>query len=164
MSSEGSPVQSGRGSVSAAGLHVALVVSRFNGDITSRLLEGALACLEEHGAEEGAADVYRVPGAWELPQAAARILETGKHDALVALGCVIRGETSHFEYVAGEASSGLGAVARTSSVPVAFGVLTTDDRVQALARSEEGSSNKGYEVTLGVLEMVELYRALRKST
>jgi 6,7-dimethyl-8-ribityllumazine synthase len=139
---------------------VAIVVARFNSDVTEKLLAGALACLAEHGAEDGAAEIYHVPGAWELPQAAARILGLGRHDALVALGCVIRGETPHFEYVAGEASAGLGAVARASRVPVAFGVLTTEDREQALARAAQGPMNKGYQVTLGVLEMVHLYRGL----
>ncbi len=164
MSSEGSPGGSRRGRVSAVGVRVALLVSRFHEDVTSRLLEGALACLREHGADDDAVDVYRVPGAWELPQAAARVVAAGRHDALVALGCVIRGETPHFEYVAQEASSGLGAVARASAVPIAFGVLTTEDLAQALARSGSGTSNKGYEVALGVLEMVGLYRSLREAT
>ncbi len=163
MTSEGAPTERARGTVSAAGVRIAIVVSRFNEDVTERLLNGALACLEEHGAREGSVDVYHVPGAWELPQAAARVVRGGRHDALVALGCVIRGETPHFDYVASEASSGLGAVARAASIPVAFGVLTTDDRAQALARAAEGPSNKGYEVTLGALEMIRLYERLKGS-
>ncbi len=162
MSSEGAPTERARGTVSAAGVRVAILVSRFNEDVTERLLEGALACLEEHGAEEADVDVYRVPGAWELPQTASRVVHAGRHDALVALGCVIRGETPHFDYVASEASSGLGSVARAARIPVSFGVLTTDDRAQAFARAEEGPSNKGYEVTLGALEMVRLYRTLEQ--
>jgi 6,7-dimethyl-8-ribityllumazine synthase len=146
--------------VPAKDVRIALVVARFNGDVTERLLNGALTCLRERGVAEDRVDVYRVPGAWELPQAARRILALERHHALVALGCVIRGETSHFEYVCDEASRGLGEVARASTVPVAFGVLTTDDHAQAMARAEEGPKNKGYEVTLGALQMVGLYRSL----
>lgn len=162
MSSEGSHAGESRGSVSAAGVRVAVLAARFNGDVTDRLLDGALACLREHGAAEGDVDVYRVPGAWELPQAAARVVGAGRHDAVVALGCVIRGETPHFEYVSAEANRGLGEVARSSAIPVAFGVLTTDDRSQALARAAEGSGNKGYEAALSVLQMVALYRTLER--
>jgi 6,7-dimethyl-8-ribityllumazine synthase len=160
VSSEGSHAERSSGSVSAAGVRVAVLVARFNGDVTERLLEGALACLRTHGAAEGDVDVYRVPGAWELPQAAARVIEAGRHDAIVALGCVIRGETPHFEHVSAEANRGLGAVARGSKAPVAFGVLTTDDRAQAMARAAEGRENKGYEAALSVLQMVALYRSL----
>lgn len=160
MSSEGSHAERSSGSVDAAGVRVAVLVARFNGDVTERLLEGALECLHAHGAVEGDVDVYRVPGAWELPQAAARVVEAGRHDAVVALGCVIRGETPHFEYVSAEANRGLGAVARGSKAPLAFGVLTTDDRAQALARAADGPGNKGYEAALSVLQMVALYRSL----
>ena len=160
MSSEGAPTERARGTVGAAGVRIAILVSRFNADVTDRLLQGALDCLNEHGAEDDLVDVYHVPGAWELPQAAARVVRLGRHDALVALGCVIRGETPHFDYVASEASAGLGEVARSSRIPLAFGVLTTDDRPQALARADDGPGNKGYEVTLGVLEMVALYETL----
>jgi 6,7-dimethyl-8-ribityllumazine synthase len=163
VSSEGTHTGSSRGSVTAADVRVAVLVARFNGDVTDRLLAGALECLREHGAAEEDVSVFHVPGAWELPQAAARILEVGGHDALVALGCVIRGETPHFEYVCDEANRGLGAVARSSRVPVAFGVLTTEDRAQALARAGAGKSgkgNKGYDAALSVLQMVALYRSL----
>lgn len=160
MSSQGSHAEETRGSVDAAGLRVAILVARFNGDITERLLEGAWACLREHGAEDALVDVYRVPGAWELPQAAARVMERGRHDAIVTLGCVIRGETPHFDYVCDEASRGLGEVARGASIPVVFGVLTTNDHAQALARAGEGTGNKGYEVTLAALQMAALYRSL----
>lgn len=145
----------------ATGVRVAVLVARFNADITDRLLAGARACLEEHGAAEADVQVFRVPGAWELPQTAARVLELGSHDALVALGCVIRGETPHFEYVCDEANRGLGEVARASDVPVLFGVLTTNDHAQALARAGEGSANKGYETALAALQMVASYREMR---
>ncbi len=159
MSSEGSSAADRRGAVSAAGLRVSVLVARFNADVTDRLLEGALGCLAEHGARTGDIEVLRVPGAWELPQTAARVVERGGSDAIVALGCVIRGDTPHFDYVCAEASRGLGAVARASGIPVLFGVLTTDDREQALARAGEGTTNKGYETALAAVEMASLYRA-----
>ena len=160
MSTDGSFVDHTRGSQDAKDLRVSIVVSRFNADITDRLLNGALACLEEHGAVREDLDVVHVPGAWELPPTAARVARLDRHDAIIALGCVIRGETPHFDYVCAEASAGLGAVARSAPMPVLFGVLTTDDHAQALARAEEGQDNKGYEAALAALEMVSVYRAL----
>jgi len=140
-------------------VRVTVVAARFNADVTERLVRGALACLVEHGAREEEVEVLRVPGAWELPQTAARLVERDASHAIVALGCVIRGETPHFDYVCAEASSGLGAVARASRIPVLFGVLTTNTREQALARAADGPSNKGYETALAALEMVALYRS-----
>lgn len=160
MTSQGSHTRESRGTVDAAGVRVAVLVARFNADVTERLLEGALSCLREHGAAEGQVDVYRVPGAWELPQAAARVVALHRHDAIVALGCVIRGETPHFDYVCSQANLGLGEVARSSPAPLVFGVLTTENRAQALARAGEGIANKGYEVALAALQMVALYRSL----
>ncbi len=160
MSTDGSFVDNSRGSLHAAGLRLAIVVSRFNADITDRLLRGALACLEEHGGVRDDLEVFHVPGAWELPPTAARIAQLDRHDAIVALGCVIRGDTPHFDYVCAEASAGLGAVARSASIPVLFGVLTTDDHAQALSRAGDGKDNKGYEAALAALEMVAVYRAL----
>lgn len=161
MSSEGTHAHESRGSIDGSGVRAAVLVARFNADITDRLLAGARACFDEHGA--GEVDVHQVPGAWELPQAAARLVALGRHDCIVALGCVIRGETPHFHYVCDEASRGLGAVARGSAVPVLFGVLTTDDHPQALARAGDGPSNKGYEAALSALQMVALYRELEAS-
>ena len=160
MSSQGSPVQDARGSVDAAGLRVAIVVARFNSEITDRLLEGSLDALREHGASDADIEVVRVPGAWELPQTAAWTVAADRFDAVVALGCVIRGGTPHFEYVCSEATRGLGAVARESNVPIAFGVLTTDDSDQAAVRAGEGPDNKGYEAVMAALEMVSVRRAL----
>jgi 6,7-dimethyl-8-ribityllumazine synthase len=137
-----------------------VLAARFNSEITDRLVEGATRALLERGAEAGDVETIRVPGAWELPQAAARAVEAGRFDAIVALGCVIRGETPHFEYVCTEATLGLGAVARSAKIPVAFGVLTTDDLGQARARAGDGPDNKGYEAALAVLEMVAVYRQL----
>jgi 6,7-dimethyl-8-ribityllumazine synthase len=137
-----------------------VVASRFHAEITDRLVEGAHRALFERGAASSDVETLRVPGAWELPQAAARAAEAGRFDAIVALGCVIRGETPHFEYVCTEATLGLGAVARSARIPVAFGVLTTDDEAQARARAGSGPDNKGYEAAHAVLEMVAVYRAL----
>ncbi|HEY6223333.1 MAG TPA: 6,7-dimethyl-8-ribityllumazine synthase, partial [Gemmatimonadales bacterium] len=114
---------------------VAVLVSRYNEIVTRRLLDGARAALVADGIPESRIDVHWVPGAFELPAAAAVAAASGRYHAIVALGCVIRGETPHFEYVAGEAARGLGAVARTAQIAVGFGVLTTDDQAQALARA-----------------------------
>jgi 6,7-dimethyl-8-ribityllumazine synthase len=144
----------------AAGVRTAVLVARFNQDVTDRLLDGARRALLEHGAAPSDVVEVRVPGAWELPQAAARAAESRSFDAIVALGCVIRGETPHFEYVCTEATLGLGAVARSGGVPLAFGVLTTDDAEQARARAGDGRDNKGYEAALAALEMVAVFRRL----
>jgi len=160
LSSGGSPVDLSRGSFDANGLRVAVLAARFNGEITDSLVRGSIAALTEHGASETDITVVRVPGAWELPQAAARAAEAGRFDAIVTLGCVIRGETPHFEFVCQEATLGVGSVARSSDIPVSFGVLTTDDLAQARARAGDGRDNKGYEAAMAVLEIVAVYRAL----
>jgi 6,7-dimethyl-8-ribityllumazine synthase len=144
----------------APGGRVGILVSRFNGDVTGELLEGCRDTLEEFGVGADAVDVYWVPGAWELPQAARRIASLKRHDALIALGCVIRGETPHFDYVAGEASSGLGAVARETDIPIVFGVLTTETLDQAWARASQGEGNKGRELAQSALHMIGLYEGL----
>jgi 6,7-dimethyl-8-ribityllumazine synthase len=113
-----------------------------------------------HGVADGDIDVVRVPGAWELPATAARVAELHRHDAIIALGCVIRGATPHFDHVAGEASSGLGAVARQQSIPVIFGVLTTDTIEQAVERAGTKAGNKGWDAALSALEMINLYGSL----
>lgn len=148
------------GPTPAPGRRVGILVSRFNSDVTGELLGGCRDALEEFGVGAGAVDVYWVPGAWELPQAARRIAALKHHDALIALGCVIRGETSHFDYVAGEASSGLGAVAREIDIPLLFGVLTTDTADQAWARASREAGNKGRELAHSALHMVGLYDGL----
>jgi 6,7-dimethyl-8-ribityllumazine synthase len=163
VSTDGSPVDTLRGGLDSAGLRIAVIVARFNADITDRLLEGAQEALAQHGVRESDVEVVRVPGAWELPQTAARATEAGRFDAVVTLGCVIRGETPHFDYVCQEATLGLGAVARDSDVPVVFGVLTTDDHGQAAARAGRGRDNKGYEAAVAALEMVSVYRGLGSS-
>ena len=148
------------GDLNGAGKRFAILVTRFNNLVTEQLVTGAKDCLLRHGVSEDAIDLYRVPGAWELPVATARVVALGKHDAVIALGCVIRGGTPHFEYVAGEATRGLGAVAREASIPVSLGVLTTDTVDQALERAGTKAGNKGWDAALSALEMAELFRRM----
>ena len=148
------------GTLNGRGRRFTIVLSRFNSLITEQLLQGAVDCLLRHGAEEADITVVRVPGAWELPQVAARVASREGLDAVIALGCVIRGATPHFEYVAGEAARGLGQLARDSAVPVVFGVLTTDTVEQALERAGTKAGNKGWDAALGALELADLYEKL----
>lgn len=145
----------------AAGFRFGLVVSRFNETITTRLRDGARAALTEAGA--AAVDVREcwVPGAFELPQAARELADTGRIDAVVALGCVIRGETPHFDYICRAVANGLMEASGDTGVPMAFGVLTTDNEAQALARAGEGRDNKGFEAAAAAIEMAQLFRRLR---
>jgi 6,7-dimethyl-8-ribityllumazine synthase len=145
----------------AAGCRFALVVSRFNDAITSRLRDGARAALSQAGAAAGDVEEFTVPGAFELPQAARGAAETGRFDAIVALGCVIRGETPHFEYISTAVAHGLMAAAGDTGVPMTFGVLTTDTPAQAIARAGAGEDNKGFEAAAAAIEMAKLFRALR---
>lgn len=149
------------GSARRRGLRILVVVSRFNEVETGQLLEGALACLSEHGLADDDVDVVRVPGAFEIPGTIGVALRRGGYDGIVALGCVIRGETPHFDYVAGEAARGVQALAIEYDVPIGFGVLTTDTREQALARAGGPKGNKGWDTALTTLEMVHLYEGLR---
>jgi 6,7-dimethyl-8-ribityllumazine synthase len=147
----------------AGNARFALVVSRFNDAITSRLLEGARAALLEAGAAADRIAVYMVPGAFELPQAARCAAETGQYEAIVCLGCVIRGETPHFEYISAAVAHGLMEASGETGVPMAFGVLTTDSWEQAEARAGEGRDNKGFEAAAAALEMAELFGSVRKA-
>ena len=137
---------------------VAIVVSRFNPEITDKLVEGALAALKQSGADPAAIPVYRVPGAFEIPLIAKLAALSGKFDAVIALGCVIRGETPHFEYISNQVSLGLGKAALESGIPITFGVLTVDTDAQAEARSGPGTDNKGYEAAMAAVEMIQLAR------
>ena len=134
-----------------------MVVSRFNETITQRLLEGALDGFVRHGVAFDDVDVFWVPGAWELPAAARRVAATERYDALVALGAVIRGDTPHFDYVAGEASRGLSLASADFDIPIAFGVLTCDNLAQAEARAGGEHGNKGWDAALAALEMADLF-------
>ena len=136
-------------------MRVAIVVSRFNDFVTERLLEGAQAALRDAGID--AVDVLRVPGAFEIPMAAQRIAETGKVSAVVCLGCLIRGATPHFEYIAGACANGITAAAASTGVPMSFGVLTTNSVEEALERAAPGPSNKGREAADAAIEMARLF-------
>lgn len=148
------------GSLRGDELRFLIVVSRFNATETDQLLEGAATCLVEHGVAEADIDTVRVPGAFEIPGAVAVALRHGRYDGIVALGCVIRGETPHFEFVAGETARGLQELAMAHDVPIGFGVLTTDTREQALARAGGPHGNKGREAALTTLEMIHVYRGI----
>ena len=145
---------------SVEGKRFALVVARFNSMITEQLLSGARAALREAGVSEQDAEVLYVPGAWELPQAAGRAVRSGRFAAIIALGCVIRGQTAHFDYVAGRANDGLGTVAQEADIPVIFGVLTTENAEQALERADTLGGNKGAEAVGAALEMIALYESI----
>ena len=148
------------GDQNARGLRFGVVVSRFNDFITSNLLIGAMDVFSQYGVKEDDLKVLKVPGAFELPQAARKLCSIGNFDAIICLGAVIRGETSHFDYICAEASRGVGQVGLEFNIPVLFGVLTTENLEQAVARSGSGSLNKGRETALAAVEMASLYRKL----
>ena len=148
------------GDQSSKGLRFGIVVSRFNDFITSNLLVGTLEGFKESGVDKADLKILKVPGAFEIPQAAKKLCSTGSIDAVVCLGAVIRGETSHFDYICAEASRGIGQVGLEFNIPVLFGVLTTENLEQAIARSGSGSSNKGRETALAAVEMAKLYKEM----
>lgn len=149
------------GSLVATGYRFAIVVSRFNEFITSKLLEGALDVLERHGVDmERDVEVAWVPGTWEIPLVALRFAQSRRFDAVICLGCVIRGDTPHFEYIAAEASKGIAQGMLQSGVPITFGVLTTDNIEQAIERAGTKAGNKGGDAALGAIEMVSLLHQL----
>jgi len=141
-------------------MDVVVVASRFNADIVQRLLDGAVTTLESRGLDRDRITVVTVPGAWELPLACRRLAQAGGHHALVALGCVIRGATPHFEYVCAEAARGITDASRDTGLPVAFGLLTCDTHEQALERSGGAAGNKGVDAAEAAVEMAGLARAL----
>lgn len=138
-------------------MRVAIVVSRFNDFVTDRLLAGARAALTDRGLGEGDVDVWHVPGAFEIPMAAQRVAESGKVAAVVCLGCLIRGGTPHFEYIASACAHGITAAAASTGVPMAFGVLTTNSVEEALERAADGPANKGREAADAALDMAQLF-------
>ena len=148
------------GEMQARGMRFGILLGRFNSFIGDRLLEGAIDTLVRHGANEGDIDVVRVPGAYEMPLAAKKMATSGKYDALIALGAVIRGATPHFDYVAGECSKGLSQVSMESGIPVGFGVLTVDTIEQAIERAGTKAGNKGADAAMAAMEMVNLLRKL----
>jgi 6,7-dimethyl-8-ribityllumazine synthase len=154
------PYRTLQGSLDATGLRIGLVASRFNEFITEQLVKGALAVLEERGCQPENISVVKVPGAWELPIAAKAL--TARCDAIIALGAVVRGDTPHFEYVAGGAADGLSRVSLETGVPIAFGVLTTNDMQQAMDRAGGKSGNKGAEAAEVAIELANLLKQLKE--
>ena len=152
------------GELSARGLRFGIAVSRFNSFITDRLLSAAVDALERSGAQSGDVDVVHVPGAFELPLSTKKMAQTGNYDALIAIGCVLRGETTHYDYVCAETSRGLQLAQMDTGVPIIFCVLTCDTLEQAIDRAGLKSGNKGFEAGLGAIEMAQLSRKLRPIT
>ena len=154
--------QATEGNLSANGLKFAIVVAKFNSFITDRLLAAAESTLKRAGAKPEDVEVVKVPGSWELPLAAKALAARKRHDAIIALGAVIRGETPHFDHVCNQAASGLAAVQHESGIPVAFGVLTTNTMEQAIDRAGGKSGNKGHDAAITAIEMADLLRRLRQ--
>lgn len=148
------------GKLDATGLRFGIVVGRFNSFIGERLLEGALDAIVRHGGSDGDVTVARVPGAFEIPLVAQKLAASGKYDALICLGAVIRGSTPHFDYVAAEVSKGVAAVSLESGIPVAFGVLTTDSIEQAIERAGTKAGNKGFEAAVTAIETANLMKVI----
>ncbi len=153
-------MQTVQGMLTADGLSFGIVVSRFNSLVTRHLLDGAVDCLTRHGAADGAITVVHCPGSFEIPQVALPLARSGKVDAVICLGCVIRGETPHFDYIAAEVAKGVAQIAMETGVPTAFGVLTTENLEQALERAGAKSGNKGWEAALTAIELVQLSKKL----
>ena len=148
------------GDLNAEGFKIGIVVSRFNDFITGRLMDGAVDALVRHGALDKDIDVVKVPGAFEIPMTARKMCATKKYDAILCLGAVIRGATPHFNFVAGEAAKGVGNLAMEASIPVLFGILTTENLEQAIERAGAKSGNKGSETALAAIEMISLYKKI----
>jgi 6,7-dimethyl-8-ribityllumazine synthase len=149
------------GKLNAKGLKFGIVVSRFNDFVGERLLTGALDGLIRNGADEGDIEILKVPGAFEIPQVARKMALSKKYDAVICLGAVIRGATPHFDYIAAEVSKGIAMIGLESEVPVAFGVLTTDNLEQAIERAGSKAGNKGWDAALSAVEMANLYREMK---
>ena len=148
------------GMLDAGGSHFAIVVSRFNELITAKLLAGALDCLKRHGCGEEDIEVAWVPGAFELPLVAQKLARSGRFDVVICLGAIVRSDTPHFEYVAGEAAKGIGQVGLDTGVPVTFGVITADNVEQAIERAGVRSGNRGWDAALNAIEMANLLKGL----
>lgn len=149
------------GELKAEGLRFAIVVSRFNSFITERLLAGALDALHRSGAPEASIDIIRIPGAWEFPITVRAVIARNRYDAVICLGAVIRGDTPHFDYVAGQAATGIAQASLQSGIPVAFGVLTTNTVEQAIDRAGAKAGNKGFDAAMTAVEMANLLRKLQ---
>jgi 6,7-dimethyl-8-ribityllumazine synthase len=152
------------GQLAAGGLRFAIVVSRFNSFITERLLSGAMDALTRTGADTSQIDTVKVPGAWEIPLVAAELARQHRYDAVICLSAVVRGDTPHFDYVAGEAAKGIAHASAETGVPVAFGVLTTNTLEQAIDRAGGKGGNKGFDAAMTAIEMANLMRTLRQGS
>jgi 6,7-dimethyl-8-ribityllumazine synthase len=150
------------GKLMARGLKFGIVLSRFNNFVSDRLLEGALDALRRSGAEEGDCSVVRVPGSFEIPLATKKMAKSGRYDALICLGCVIRGATPHFEYIATEVTKGIASITLESEVPISFGVLITDTIEQAIERAGTKVGNKGFDAAMTAIEMANLMKEIGK--
>jgi|TARA_B100002003_G_scaffold233326_1_gene246057 6,7-dimethyl-8-ribityllumazine synthase len=148
------------GNLIGSGLTFAIVVSRFNSFITDRLLEGALDTLKRHGVDLDDVSVFRTPGSYEIPSTAKRLADTGKFNAIICLGAVIRGATPHFDYVAGESASGIAQVSYATGIPTIFGIITTDTINQAIERAGAKAGNKGSEAATAAIEVINLYKQI----
>ena len=148
------------GKISAEGLRFAVIVSRFNDFISSKLMEGAMDALKRHGGNEEQVSLVKVPGSFEIPIVAKRLAETGEYDGIICLGAVIRGATPHFDYVAAEVSKGIATVALETKTPVTFGILTTDSLEQAIERAGSKSGNKGWDAAMAAMEMANLFKKM----
>jgi 6,7-dimethyl-8-ribityllumazine synthase len=150
-----------QGLLKAEGFRFAIVAARWNDFITGRLTEGALDALERLGADENSIEIFKVPGSFEIPLTAQKVAQTGRFDAVICLGTVIRGQTSHFEHVAGEAAKGIAQVSMQSGVPVLFGVVTAENLEQAIDRAGAKAGNKGFEAAMSAIELVNLYKEMQ---
>jgi len=146
------------GKINAKGMRFGLVASRFNDFICSRLIDGAVDALSRSGADAKDIEIVKVPGAFEIPLAAKKMAKSGRYDAVICLGAVIRGATPHFEYISAEVSKGIAAVGLETEIPVIFGVITTDSLEQAIERAGSKSGNKGWDAALAAIEMVDLFK------
>jgi 6,7-dimethyl-8-ribityllumazine synthase len=149
-----------KGSLDAKGKTFGIAISRFNEFITQKLLDGALDCLERHGAEDGKITVVWVPGSFEIPYAAYKMAKSEKFDAVICLGTVIRGQTPHFDYIAGEVSRGVAKISLKTGIPTIFGIITADNLEQAIERAGTKAGNKGWDAALSAIEMVKLFEQI----
>lgn len=149
-----------KGALDAKGIKVAMIVSRFNSLLTERLLDGCIDCLSRHGCAEDGYDVYWVPGSFELPYLAGKLVEKPDYDAIICLGAVIRGQTPHFDYIAAETSKGIANLSLQSGKPIIYGMITADTLEQAIERAGTKAGNKGWDAALSAIEMTNLYRLL----
>ena len=152
------------GNLDARGLKLAIIVARFNSFVTDRLLDGALDAIRRTGGDADGVETIKVPGSWEMPVVAGELARQKRFDAIICLGAVIRGDTPHFDYVAGNAASGLASITAETGVPIAFGVLTTNTVEQAVDRAGAKSGNKGFDAAMTAIEMANLLRTLRQTT